>query len=229
MHIGHLVAPLLAVAALLGAAAAETRVLSDFDSVRASDRLEVEVVIGPVFSVEVSGADAARVRTRVDGRRLDISDGRRPWFGGGRKLDAQIRVAMPAIEGLAAARGADMTATLSGRCDDFSAAAAMGASLRVDGIECENVDAAAAMGAQLRLSGTCGAMSVAAAMGGEVRAQDLQCESIDASAAMGGEIRAFASQTYAAAASMGGSVDVAGEGARGETAAAMGGSIRERP
>jgi|CXWL01.1.fsa_nt_gi hypothetical protein len=225
----HLTALIFTLTLLSGAAAAETRNLSGFERVRAADRLEVEIGIGPVFSVDVTGVDAARVRTRIVSRQLEISDGRRNWFGGGRKLDAVVRVTMPLVEGLAAARGAEMSATLSGACEDLSVAAAMGASIRARGIECASVDAAAAMGGEVQLVGTCRALSVAAAMGGEVRAGGLLCQTVDASAAMGGDVQAFASQSYDASASMGGAVNVAGQAAQRESSAAMGGAITSNP
>lgn len=225
----HRLIAIFALAALAASpAAAERRNLSGFDEVKAEDRITVEIVVGPAYSVEVTGADADRVRTQVEGDRLEIRDNRRPWFGNPR-LDAHVRVTMPGVEGLAAARGADMTATLDGAsCIDLSAAAAMGATLRASGLECRNVDAAAAMGATLQLTGSCRALDAAAAMGGDISANELRCFTVDASAAMGGSVNAYASESYDAAASMGGDIDVEGGAAARETSSAMGGSITGR-
>ena len=62
-------------------------------------------------------------------------------------------------------------------------------------------------------------------MGGEIAAQDLRCETVDTTAAMGGDISSYANTVYNGTATMGGSVDVAGEGRRGDATAVMGGSI----
>ena len=221
----YFVSVALLACALAGAAHAETRALSGFTQVAASDRMTVEVAVGQTYSVEVTGSDADRVRTRLDGRTLKITDARRPWFGGGPRLDAHVRVTAPRIEGVAAARGAELTATISGECDDFSAAAAMGATTHVSGLACRSVDASAAMGGELELTGACEALDVSAAMGGSVSARDLQCRTVDASAAMGGDIRAYASESYDASAAMGGAISFDGEARRGDTSAAMGGSI----
>lgn len=221
----YFVSVALLVGALAGAAHAETRALSGFTQVSAADRLTVEVSIGETYSVEVTGSDADRVRTRLDGRTLKITDARRPWFGTSRRLDANVRVTAPRLEGVAAARGAELTATISGECDDFSAAAAMGATTRVSGLACQSVDASAAMGGELELTGACETLDVSAAMGGSVGARDLRCRTVDASAAMGGDIRAYASESYDASAAMGGAISFAGEARRGDTSAAMGGSI----
>lgn len=211
--------------AMAGAAYAETRDLRGFTEVEARDRVRVEVTVGERYSVQVTGPQAARVRTRVHGDRLRISDANRPWFGRGSRVDATVRVTAPRIEGVAASRGAELTATMSGACDDFSAAAAMGGQARVTGLECSTVDASAAMGGELEMAGACGALSVSAAMGGSIRGADLRCRTVDASAAMGGAMRVYASERFDASAAMGGAINVAGEGARGDTSAAMGGSI----
>lgn len=223
------IAPVLIILALAGTAAAETRDLSGFRSVHAEDRLTVSVTSGDHYSVEVTGADAARVRTRLDGRTLYIEDARRPWFGRSPRLDAQVRIAAPSLERVSAARGADLSADFAGRhCDDFSAAAAMGGEASIMGLECDTVSSSAAMGGSIRIAGTCRTARASAAMGGSIRAEALRCETVDASASMGGDINAFASQTYDASASMGGSINVAGGGRATDTSAAMGGSITSR-
>jgi hypothetical protein len=221
----YFLAVTLLAAGLAGAAQAETRDVSGFTDVEAQDRITVEVSIGDAYSVEVVGSDADRIRTRLDGERLRISDARRPWFGRSQRLDATVRITTPRLEGVAASRGAELNATLSGECHDFSAAAAMGGATRVSGVACQSVDASAAMGGELRLAGTCDALSVSAAMGGDVRAADLQCRTVDASAAMGGAMRVYASERFDASASMGGDIDIAGDPPRGDATSAMGGSI----
>jgi hypothetical protein len=214
----------IVLAALSGPAGAETREISGFDNVSASGRFRVEVAVGPEFSLIVEGSDAARVRTRREGDTLKIEPVSRPWFGNPR-YDAIVHVIVPRLEGVAAARGATLNASAGGECTEFSAAAAMGAELRVSDIQCERVDAAAAMGANVTLAGSCGALDVSAAMGADVSAANLHCRTVNASAAMGADIEAFASNTFDAAASMGADVAVSGGGKRGDTSAAMGGSI----
>ncbi len=225
MH--RMIAAGLALLSLAGTASAETRNLAGFDTVQAQGRFRVEVAVGPEFHVTVDGPDAQRIRTRVDDGTLKIEPTRRPWFGEPR-YDAVIHVTLPRLEGLAAARGATLNAVAGGDCPDFSAAAAMGAELRVEGLECGSVDAAAAMGATLQLAGVCRTLDVNAAMGGSVEAAALHCREVDASAAMGGEIQAYAEQSYDAAASMGGAIAIAGEGRVGDRSAVMGGEITER-
>jgi hypothetical protein len=210
---------------LVGAAQAETRDLSGFTHVNASGRFRVEVVTGEHFSVSVDGADAERVRTAVEDDTLVIEPRNRPWLGGSPRLDALVRVTLPRLEGASAAQGMAMAADVAGACGDFSAAAAMGASLTVTSLECATVEAVAAMGGDLNLTGACGTLEGTAAMGGNVNARALVCEHANVNAAMGGGVAAFAAQSYDATAAMGGSINLGGSPQRGDRSSSMGGSI----
>lgn len=229
-HMKRLIAPALIALTLVAPAAAETRSVSGFRSVQAEDGITITVVVGPSATVDVSGADANRVRTRVDNDgRLHIEDSRRPLFGRTVRLDANVRVTAPAYEAMSASRGAELTANLTGgACNDLSLAATMGGTASVSGVRCDDVDSAASMGGELRVAGTCNNHDVSAGMGGYVRAEELVCETVDASASMGGDIRANASRSYEASASMGGAINVTGGADARDTAAIMGGSISNR-
>ena len=222
----RLIAPALIAIVLVAPAFAETRSLSGFSAVDARDRLAVTIDAGDSYAVEVTGADARRIRTRVEGHTLYVDDSRRPWFGRSPRLDAHVRITVPVIEGIAASRGAEVSADLAGAaCDDLSTAASMGGSANVTGAQCNAVSSAASMGGEVRIAGACRTHDVSASMGGYVRADDLRCETVDASASMGGDIRAFASRSYDASAAMGGAVNIGGGGRASDTTAAMGGSI----
>jgi hypothetical protein len=91
-------AALVLFAAVATPAAAETRNLDGFTSVTALDRLQVEVAVGPTFSIDIQGRDAARIETRLTRPdTLDIRHRNRPWLCSGPRLDAIVRVSMPAI------------------------------------------------------------------------------------------------------------------------------------
>jgi hypothetical protein len=225
----RLIAPLLIAVALAGPAVAETRSLSGFQAVDAEDRLTVTIAVGDGYAVDVSGSDAGRIRTRVDGRTLYIEDERRPLFGRSPRLDAHVRVTVPALESVSASRGAQLAANLTGgTCDEFNAAASMGGSASIENAQCNNVSSSAAMGGEVRIAGTCRTHDASASMGGYVRASELQCAMVDASASMGGEINAYASQSYDASAAMGGEINVAGGADASDASSIMGGSIRSR-
>ena|SRR5690242_394873 len=190
--------------ALAGAAHADTRAITGFTAVKALDHIVVEVRRGPQYSIEVTGPQADRIVTSLDENgALKINERNRPWFGPDRRINALVRVTMPTVTDLAAAKGATLTAY---------------------DIEGEDVSLVAAMGAELTINGACHAVDATAAMGGVVRADAFHCQTADISAAMGGDVRVFATNTFDATAAMGGSVRISG-GAHGDTTAAMGGSI----
>jgi hypothetical protein len=193
---------ILALAFAVAPASAETRNLSGFTGVQARDGVEVVVSIGERYRVDVTGRDTDRVRTRVRGDSLEISQMNRPWWGN-HDLDATIHVVMPRVDGLSAARGAEV---------------------RADNITARDMSISAAMGGVIEISGTCSDLDASVAMGGVLEADDFQCQTADVSAAMGGVAEVFASNTFDASASMGGTIDIAG-GASGDASSAMGGTI----
>jgi hypothetical protein len=199
-----LAAAAVAALALSGSASAETRALSGFSAVKAVDHITVEVRRGPQYAIDVTGPEVDRIVTSIDmDGALKINERNRPWFGPDRGVNALVRVTMPTVTDLAAAKGATLTAY---------------------DIEGEDVSLVAAMGAELTINGACHAVDATAAMGGMVRAAAFHCQTADISAAMGGDVRVFATDTFDATAAMGGSVHISG-GAHGDTTAAMGGSI----
>ncbi|MFT3726736.1 MAG: DUF2807 domain-containing protein [Terricaulis sp.] len=201
-------AALAAIAVLSAAsmAGAEPRDVGAFDSVRAQDNLRVDIIHGAEFSVDVSGVEAARVRTEVRDGTLQVSEINRPWFGHDRQVAATIHVTMPSVKGLASAKGATVIA---------------------EGVQGTDVSLAAAMGGELRVSGACTVATVAASMGAVIRAQDFQCAHATISASMGGDAQVFASAGYTASASMGGEVKVLGGGVRGQVSTSFGGEVSQ--
>ena len=193
-----------ALAALVSAANAETRNLANFTGVSAADRIQVEVATGETYRVDVTGSDAHKVTTRIDDGTLVIRRTNRPFWGGTPPIDATVRVTLPRVENLASSRGAELTAT------------------NVSG---DSVALAASMGGELSVSGTCGTLDAAVSMGGTIRAEGLQCQNANIAASMGGDARVFAASSFDAAASMGGSVNVAGGGRGDDIATSMGGSV----
>lgn len=194
----------VALLALAGVASAETRNLSGFTGVSASDRIRVEVTAGESYRVEVTGSDTEKVLTRIDDDTLLIRRRNRSFWGGTPRIDATVRVTLPRVESLASSRGAELSAT---------------------GINAQEMSLSAAMGGELRASGACTRLDAAVSMGGTIDARDLHCADADIAASMGGEASVFASNRYDVAASMGATVSVSGEGERGDVSLSMGGTL----
>jgi hypothetical protein len=203
----RLIAPALVALAFAASASAEPRNLSGFQDIAAENGVRVDVSIGPRFAVDVTGRDARYVVTEVRNGTLRISRGHMPWFGiGFHDFDGRIRITMPSLEGVSAARGAVVNAR---------------------GVQAHGFAASAAMGGVIDVSGACSDLDASVAMGGVLSAEGLHCDSAAISASMGGTAEVFAARTYSASASMGGTVNVSGQAARGDVSTSMGGSVSQ--
>ncbi len=202
----NLLAPAILALTLATPAAAETRDLSGFTGVSAADRVRVEVSEGPRYSVEITGRDAGRVRTRVEDNTLRISQANRPWFGRTPRLDAVVRVTAPNIDDLAASRGAE---------------------LHAENLQADDLSVAVAMGAELWVSGTCDDLDASASMGAIIHANNMACSTADISASMGAEAEVNAASTFDASASMGAVVNVSGGATRGDVSTSMGAEVSQ--
>jgi hypothetical protein len=199
----RLVAPVLFVLALTGAALAED--LRGFSAIEAEGRFRVEVAQGDNYSVNLTGADVGNVSTRVRGEELRIWQNNQNWLrGGGDMLDAVVRVTSPRLAQVKSTRGA-VVAIAERRAETLAAEASTGGVIEIFG-QCERLQARASMG-------------------GQINAQEFRCDQVNADASMGGAIRAQARQEVAARASMGGQVEITGDPPRRSADTSMGGEV----
>lgn len=185
-------------------ASAETRNLSGFTRVSANAGTDVEVSVGPRFSVEVTGRDAHRITTRVSGNELIVEPARSGWFSPPIR-DAHVRVTMPTVEGLEASSGADLVAT---------------------GLDSASISLDSSSGADLRASGRCGTFTADASSGSDIHAQELRCENGSVDVSSGADARIFASGRLNVDASSGGGVVAYGNPGIGNIDLSSGGSLR---
>ncbi|HRP10588.1 MAG TPA: DUF2807 domain-containing protein [Terricaulis sp.] len=179
------------VAAILtaGVANAETRALSGFDSVSAAGRVSVEIVVGPAYSVELTGPRVDNVVTRVEGGQLRIEPDRNRrgrWSG----RDAHVRITMPDLGGLDVAAGAEVD-TRQVAADVFLLGVSSGASAQV--------------------AGRCGVLRLDISSGASARAQQLRCADVCAEASSGANATVYASSTISVDGSSGASLRWMGE------------------
>jgi hypothetical protein len=189
--------------ACAGAALAAPRDLSGFTRVSASDGTDVNVTIGPGFSVDVSGPGADRIVTRVSGRTL-VVERQRGWHWG-RSARAHVTVTVPRVEGLSASSGADLVAT---------------------GVNGGDIDLESSSGADVRVSGACASFTADASSGADIHAQELRCENGSVEVSSGADARLFASGRLDVDASSGGGVIAYGDPAIGNIDLSSGGSLR---
>lgn len=190
------------VLASAGVAHAEVRNLAGFTKVDANAGTDVQVTVGGAFRVEVTGRDADRIVTRVQGDTLVVEPVRGfSWRG----RQANIRVTMPRVEGLSASSGADLVAT-----------GVNGGAIALD----------SSSGADLRVSGTCASFTADASSGSDLDARQLRCESGSVDVSSGAGARVFASGRLDVDASSGGGVVAYGNPGIGNIDLSSGGSLR---
>lgn len=186
-----------------GVAHAEQRSLSGFDRVSASAGTQVEVAVGPAFSVDVSGRDADRIVTRVSNGAL-IVEPVRGWSWRGRR-DALVRVTMPAVTGLEASSGARLNAV---------------------GVAGGSVSLEASSGANLDVAGVCSSFNADASSGASIAAAGLRCENGAVDVSSGARAHVFATGRLDVDASSGGDVIASGNPGIGNIDLSSGGSLR---
>ncbi|MCX7358881.1 MAG: DUF2807 domain-containing protein [Alphaproteobacteria bacterium] len=197
---------LLATSALVlasaGVAHAEVRNFSGFTKVEANAGTDVQVAVGAVFRVEVTGRDADRIVTRIQGDTL-VVEPVRGWSWRGRQ--ANIRVTMPRVEALSASSGADLVAS---------------------GVSGGDISLDSSSGADLRVSGTCANFTADASSGSDIDARQLRCENGSVDVSSGADARVFASGRLNVDASSGGGVVAYGNPGIGNIDLSSGGSLR---
>lgn len=197
---------ILAAAALVvataGVASAEVRNLTGFTKIAASAGADVQVSVGGAYHVEVTGRDAARIRTRLQGDTL-IIEPTPGWSWRGRQ--ANVRVSMPRVSGLSASSGADLVAT---------------------GVNGGDIDLDSSSGADLTVSGVCASFTADASSGADIHAQNLRCENGSVDVSSGADARVYASGRLDVDASSGGGVLAHGNPSIGNVDLSSGGSLR---
>jgi hypothetical protein len=190
------------VLATAGVAHAEVRNLSGFTKVDANAGTDVQVTVGGAFRVEVTGRDAARIITRVEGDTLIVQPQRGfSWRG----RQANIRVTMPSVDGFSASSGADLIAS---------------------GVNAQDITLDSSSGAVLRVSGACRTFTADASSGADLDARNLRCESGAVDVSSGADARVFATGRIDIDASSGGGVLAYGNPAVGNIDLSSGGSFR---
>ena len=195
----------VACAALVGPAMAETRNVSGFSQVSASGNYDVQVTTGDHFAVEVSGADASHIQTRLRGHELRIEADTPFWRGDTPHMAATVNVTLPRLDGLDASRGITM---------------------RVLGVQTRDMRIKADTGAIVEISGACTSLSVDVSTGGEVKGESFRCDSASASASTGGVVQIYAADDVSASATLGGSIRVAGSPTVHGRSTSFGGEVR---
>lgn len=193
------------------AAHAETRNfnLSGFTKVESSAGVDVKITVGGDYAVRAEGDAEAleHLRVELDGDTLEIGRENTGLFSFGRKSQATVYVTTPALEGVGASSGSDLSAV---------------------GIDAGEFEASVSSGADAELSGTCGALKADGSSGADLEAEDLKCTRAIANVSSGADLTIYASESLEADASSGGDITVYGGPKNTEIDKSSGGGVSVR-
>lgn len=184
--------------------------LTGFDSVSLAGSDDVEVVVGPAFSVTASGPQAVldRLEISVEGTGLKVSRKRTVgWHWSGR--GAQIRVTMPAITAANVAGSGDMTVDKA-EGESFNAAIAGSGDLSVKAIKVETLDANILGSGDVSLAGTASKAALSIAGSGTIRADELTAGTAAVSVLGSGDVNLRATESVTGNIAGSGDVNVRG-------------------
>jgi hypothetical protein len=207
-----LIVPVAAMTALggcvvTGSGKTETRdhALSGFDSIRASNGIDVVLTQGP-FAVKSEAPEGKLDSIIVELSGQDLKIERKPemmWFGStGRYV---VNVSAPAYTKITASGGADVEAA-SLQADALALDASGGADIDIKGARIGTLAANTTGGGDISLAGTCATATVTASGGGDFDGEALDCDAVTATASGGGDIDVGARVSATGNASAGGDV-----------------------
>ncbi len=208
-----------------GSGKTRTFAVADFTAVDLRGSDDVDVRVGPGFSVRADG-DAAlldHLKISKEGATLRISrtatDGWK-WGGDG----ARIFVTLPRLASASVSGSGDMTIDrVAG--SDFSGAGAGSGSMTVNALQVDKADISLAGSGDIKLAGAVKELSVSIAGSGDVDAGDLKAERASVSVAGSGSVRAGVNGPASVSVMGSGDVDLGG-GAKCQTSKMGSGSVR---
>lgn len=170
----------------------ETYDLQGFDRISVGGVYELDVSVGPEFSVTVSGAEDEMARMEIDvvDGVLELGQqvhklGKRRW----RNMGLTATISLPTLTAIDVAGVAEAD---------------------VAGVDAETFSASLSGVGEVDLAGTCGSLTARVSGVGELDASELHCADVDVRVSGVGEARVYASKSVYASVSGVGSIDVDG-------------------
>lgn len=208
-----------------GSGGTRTYAISGFTGIDSRGSDDVDVRVGPGFSVRADGDPKLldQLKLSLEGNTLRISrQGRNGWSWSGK--GAHISVTMPRLAEVAIAGSGDMTVDhVAGA--GFKAAGAGSGDLSVATLQVERADVSLAGSGNVKLAGTVRQLAVNLAGSGDVDAGGLRAAEAEVSVAGSGNVRASVDGPAKVSLLGSGDVDL-GDGARCRTSKMGSGSVR---
>lgn len=183
------------------------KVTSEFNSVHASEGLDVFVTQADEFSINVEADENI-----IDLIGTDIRDGRLKIHAIENigRATKNIYVTLPEVTSLSTSSGADLIAQNTIRTNRIELDASSGSDLEVE-VDAEEVSADTSSGADIKISGRTDLFYADASSGSDIKARGLMAKRCTADASSGADISVNVSETLTADASSGADISYTGD------------------
>ncbi|KQT34843.1 hypothetical protein ASG29_01415 [Sphingomonas sp. Leaf412] len=197
-----------------GTGDARSYAVAGFSRVAAAGSDDVDVRVGPAFSVRAEGDSDVLDRLKIerDGDALKIGRRSGNFFSSG---EAKVFVTMPALSGASLAGSGDMAIDRA-QGDGLKASLAGSGNIRFAQVAVGKAEFSIAGSGDIEAAGTAKALEVSIAGSGDVKAKDLTASQADIRIAGSGSVRATVNGPAKVRAAGSGDVDL-GAGARCDT------------
>ncbi|MBT1704718.1 head GIN domain-containing protein [Chryseosolibacter indicus] len=202
----------------------ETRNLSSFSGVKASEGIDVYLKKGDkeTARVEVSGGKLTDVLTEVSGSYLKVH----MREGNHRNINVKVYVTYVHIDKLSSSSAGSIFGEETIKADDIEISASSAGTIDVT-VDGNRVEASASSAADIDLKGRAKTISVDASSAGEIDAYDLVAETVNAEASSGASIKINVTENLNAHASSGGGIRYRGNPDKSVTNSSSGGSVKK--
>jgi len=209
-----------------GTGTARSFAVADFTAVELAGADNVDVRVGPAFSVRAEGPSEQldKLDIRRDGSTLRIGRKRGGNWSISRGKGVRIYVTMPAIKGASLAGSGDLTIDAA-RADSFEASLAGSGDLRVGRLQAKEAEFEIAGSGNVTAAGQVGSLEVSIAGSGNVSAPGLTAADAEISVAGSGDVTARVTRRAEVSVMGSGDVTLTG-GARCQSSKMGSGAIR---
>jgi hypothetical protein len=199
---------------IVAAAEKETRALSDFDAIEVGGAIDLQLLQGQSFVVEVESGDgpASRIVTEVhDGTlRLRHEWSRFPDFTHSPPHRDIVRVTLPKLVALKASGASDVSSKGTVKGDSFRLEASGGADVTLD-LAVDSLEVRTSGGSDVRLNGNARQTTLKSSGGSDLDASRLKSDTAHLYSSGGSDISIGQSGTLVANASGGSDISYSGE------------------
>ena len=202
----------------------QRKISGDFDAIKVSRGIEVELSQDNNFSLEVEADENLHdiITTEVEGNVLRISSDENIKTASAKK----VIISIGDISRISTTSGANVYSDTSFELSDLRIESTSGSHVNMD-VYTDVLKVSSTSGAGIKLKGTATELTVSSTSGSYVRANELKAENTEVSATSGASISVNTTKALTASATSGANIKYSGNPEKVEKNKAVSGSIRE--